>query len=118
MSVGDEGLEPIHEDEGEAEQATLAHQGSTDHAEDANDDDRAYGEEEFYEDDSPYAGMEGGGSPGADGDNVPSDLTHEPDGESSPAAGMTERERDVRELMDLQRKYRMMMGDRQSFQKH
>merc|ERR1712188_199797 len=31
---------------------------------------------------------------------------------------LTEKEEDLKELMDLQRKYRMMMGDRKAFDKH
>eukprot|EP00657_Telonema_sp_P-1_P008326 TRINITY_DN2925_c0_g1_i1.p2 TRINITY_DN2925_c0_g1~~TRINITY_DN2925_c0_g1_i1.p2 ORF type:complete len:168 (-),score=57.32 TRINITY_DN2925_c0_g1_i1:22-525(-) len=106
MSVGDEGLEPIHEDDAEDEAASAPQGGEE---EDAEGD---YEDEEFDDDDNQYAGME----------VVPADEN----GTASPVPGeeeekeeeMTEKERDVKELMDLQRKYRMMMGDRSSFQKH
>merc|ERR1712054_297734 len=40
------------------------------------------------------------------------------EGPSEGGATLTEKEEDLKELMDLQRKYRMMMGDRKAFDKH
>jgi len=42
------------------------------------------------------------------------------DDEAGPSGGadLSEKEADLKELMDLQRKYRMMMGDRKAFDKH
>jgi len=129
MSGGDEGLAPIHEDEGEADQATLdaAAAPANTQAEAEGDAaveasaDATYEDEDFYEDDGAYGAMEtaeptGGMSPptGNEGSGSP-----QPGGsEEDQYLGMSEKERDVKELMDLQRKYRMMMGDRQAFQKH
>lgn len=126
MSGADEGLAPIHEDEGEADQATLddaaapAADAATAGAE--QDAQEGYEDEDFYEDDGAYGAMEAhepkGGLHDSPPPTKPGSASPQPTEEQDQYAGLSEKERDVKELMDLQRKYRMMMGDRQAFQKH
>jgi len=121
MSDGGDGLAPINEDSGDTEQDTVegaADPADTEAAQTTDGDgaveasDAAY-DEEFYEDDTAYAAMS----------NEPTDegkqsASPEPADNEDSYAGLTEKERDKKELTDLTRKYRMMMGDRNAFQKH
>lgn len=105
MSVGDEGLEPINEDVEDVQDD--ARGGPID-----DEDEGGYEDEEFYEEENTYLGLEEQGATA--GELSPGMVEDEPEHPKE----MTEKEKDVKELMDLQRKYRMMMGDRSSFKKH